>query len=393
MRVTALQQLSGREGPFVSVSMDVTRGDEVAARELEVHWRDLERGLTESGAPTGLLKSVGDALLEPTGRAGHVGRLVIADSSEVVVDLVLPRRPVQDEALFGSAPQVLPAFRALSDRLPYVLAEVDRTGADITVVGPLGAPSDHLQVQGSHDVIHRVAGGQLSQRRIQARAEDSWERNAAEVAKELETLISQHHPAVVLLGGDVVAVTDVLNAAGGQLKELAVRLRSGSRTDGSSKGARDAEIEGIIVGQQRAAHVALLDRFSTEEGRQQAAVQGLEDAVDAARRAQVQELLLHDDPASNHTVWMGTQPVEIGVTADDVRAMGVTDPVRVRADTALVWAVLSGDAGVTLLDPDERALSDGIGALLRWSDRSTPHDAIPSMPGHGAELGSHHREG
>jgi hypothetical protein len=393
MRLTALQQLSGRQGPFVSVSMDVTRGDEVAARELETRWRDLERGLKESGAPAGLLKSIGDALLEPTGQAGHVGRLVIADASEIVVDLVLPRRPVTEEALFGPAPLVLPAFRALSDRLPYLLAEVDRTGADITVVGPLGTPSDHLQVQGSHDVIHRVAGGQLSQRRIQARAEDSWAGNAAEVAKELETLIAQHHPAVVLLDGDVVAVTDVLSAAGGRLKELAVRLKSGSRADGASRTARDVQIEAVIVGQQRADHAALLDRFGTEEGRQQAAVQGLEDAVDAARRAQVQELFLHDDPASTRTVWMGSQPVEIGVTSDDVRTMGATDPVRVRADTALVWAVLSTDAGLTLLDPDERTLSDGIGALLRWSDRSTPHDAIPSMPGHGAELGSHHREG
>jgi hypothetical protein len=38
---------------------------------------------------------------------------------------------------------------------------------------------------------------------------------------------------------------------------------------------------------------------------------------------------------------------------------------------------------VTLLDPDGPALRNGIGAVLRWSDRSTPHDGVPSMPGHG----------
>ena len=62
-----------------------------------------------------------------------------------------------------------------------------------------------------------------------------------------------------------------------------------------------------------------------------------------------------------------------------------------RADTALIWALVNGDSGVTLLDPDQRELADGVGALLRWSDRSTPHDGVPSMPGHGDHTGAHHR--
>ena len=28
-------------------------------------------------------------------------------------------------------------------------------------------------------------------------------------------------------------------------------------------------------------------------------------------------------------------------------------------------------------------LADGVGALLRWSDESTPRSRVPSMPGHG----------
>ena len=191
---------------------------------------------------------------------------------------------------------MLPAFRALAETVPYLLASIDRTGADITVVDALGASVDTVEVQGSHDVVHKVAGGQMSGRRIQARAEDSWERNAAEVARELEELISRHHPAVVLLDGDAVAVSHLLDAAGGRLKELAVRLKYGGRGSGASTKSRDAEIAGVLVGQRRAANAALMDRFGTEEGRQEAAVQGLESVVDAARRAQIGELLLHDDP-------------------------------------------------------------------------------------------------
>ena len=393
MQIPALQQLTTHVGPFVSVSMDVSRNDERAVSEVQVRWQDLERKLTSAGAPAEVLSRIGEVVVEPTGEPGHQGRLVIADRDGIALNLVLPARPTRNEAFYGPAPHVLPAFRALAETVPYLLASIDRTGADITVVDALGASVDTVEVQGSHDVVHKVAGGQMSGRRIQARAEDSWERNAAEVARELEELISRHHPAVVLLDGDAVAVSNLLDAAAGRLKELAVRLKYGGRGSGASTKSRDAEIAGVLVGQRRSANAALMDRFGTEEGRQEAAVQGLESVVDAARRAQIGELLLHDDPSSTRTLWLGPGAGELGTTEEEVRSIGAADAVKVRADTALVWTVLSTDAGVTLLDPDDRALSDGIGALLRWSDRSTPHDAIPSMPGHGAVQGAHHRGG
>jgi hypothetical protein len=259
------------------------------------------------------------------------------------------------------------------------------------VVNSLGLTQDHREVAGSHDELHKVGGGQMSSRRIQARAEDSWARNAAEVAHELDRLIAEHHPALVLLDGDAVTVTDLLGAGSGRLSELAVRLSSGGRAAGVSTTARNAEIEAVLANHQRSVQANLLERFDAAEGRQQAAVQSLEDAVDAARRAQVEELFLHDDPASARTLWAGDQPFELGMSADDVRSLGAVNPTKIRADTALVWAVVSADSGVTLLDPDQHDLADGVGALLRWSDRSTPHDAVPSMPGHGIEPGLPHR--
>ena len=257
---------------------------------------------------------------------GPVGRLVVADPDGIALDLVLPARPVQDEVGSGPAPHLLPVFRALRDKVSYLLAEVDRTGAEVTVVNGLGLTQDHREVEGSHDELHKVGGGQMSSRRIQARAEDSWARNAAEVAHELDRLIAEHHPAVVLLDGDAVTVTDLLDAGSQRLSELAVRLSSGGRAAGVSTAARDAEIEGVLVNHQRSVQADLLERFGAAEGRQQAAVQSLEDAVDAARRAQVEELFLHDDPASTRTLWVGEQPFELGMSADDVRSLGAAEP-------------------------------------------------------------------
>ena len=242
---------------------------------------------------------------------------------------------------------------------------------------------DDVEVTGEHDVLHKVPGGGLSHRRIQARVEDSWARNAAEVAKELDALVARHRPAAVLLDGDKIAVADVLDAASGRVAEIAVRLHSGSRAEGASTEARDAELEGVLVQHVRAQREALLERFGTEEGRQGAAVQSLPDVVEVARRAQIEELLLHDDPMSTDRLWIGEQPLQIGLSREEVETLGATNPQEVRADTALVWALVHADSGLTLLDPDQRELRNGIAALLRWSDRSTPHDAVPSMPGHG----------
>jgi len=391
MRIPLLQHLSNRHGPFVTVSVDVTRTDEIAAREIELRWQELRRSATNKGVPEKLLVAMGETLLVPTGLSGPRGRLVVADPDGIALDLVLPERPVRNEIRYGPAPHLLPAFRALQGTIPYLLAEVDRTGADVTVVDLLGTDADHVHVQGTHDVVHKVPGGQTSQRRMQGRAEDSWARNAAEVAKELDALVAHHRPAAVLLAGDITAVGDVLDAASGQVRELAVRLSSGGRASGASAEALAAEVKTALADHQRAATAALMDRFNTAEGRQEAAVQSLEDVVDAARRMQIEELLLHDDPMSTLKLWVGDEPGQLGMRESDVRSLGATDPKKVRADIALVWALVYGDSGITLLDPDQRDLEDGVGALLRYADRSTPHDEIYSMPGRGTNKGAHHR--
>ena len=186
MRVPVLQQLSKRQGPFVTVSIDVSRAAEnPRSVTSSCAGRSTGGSCPAPASRTARLDEIGEIVLTPTGLAGPVGRLVVADADGIALDLVLPARPVQDEVGFGPAPHLLPVFRALRDKVPYLLAEVDRSGAEVTVVNGLGLTQEHHQVEGGHDELHKVGGGQLSSRRIQARAEDSWARNAAEVAREL----------------------------------------------------------------------------------------------------------------------------------------------------------------------------------------------------------------
>ena len=49
------------------------------------------------------------------------------------------------------------------------------------------------------------------------------------------------------------------------------------------------------------------------------------------------------------------------------------------AHVALVRAALGQDAGITVAEEGEVALADGVGALLRWSDDSTPGGTLLSQ--------------
>jgi hypothetical protein len=402
MRMDWASGLSGTTGPYATVATDASRNEEDSARENQLRWEGHARRLTELGAPDDVVKALGDTVTAPTHRGGRHGRLTVATSDGVVLDLVLPGPPVRESSLWGPVPQLLPAARVLRDHLTYVLAEVDSAGGEIHVVTPWGEVTQ--DVQGDHDELHAVPGGGWSHRRYRSRVEDSIARNADEVARVLADVVRDTRPELVLLAGEPKSVSELLDGAPGEIRSRAVRLQRGSRAAKDGEGALDAEIAAVVAERLRQRRAEVLDRFAGGEARQDSAVQSLPDVVGALQRGQVDELLLVDDPSSDLTLWATGQPGQLALDRADLAAMGVADDAReVRADAAISWALAGTGAGITIFDaaPEDPALEgdpdpasrpprlrDGIGAVLRWDDRSTPHDAAPSMPGHGEPAGA-----
>jgi hypothetical protein len=389
MRLHWLRDVLDHSGPFVTGCLDATHDDPAGEHEIDLRWSALETELRDHGAPDDLLARAREAATSSTGQAGKLGRLVVACPDGVVLDLTLPKPPLRSEAVYGPAPHLLPAVRGLSDDTPYVLVEVDHAGADVHWVGPRGVHEEQ-EVEGGHDVLHKIPGGGWAQRRYQSRVEDSWDRNAEAVAAELDSVVRRHRPPVVLLAGEPRAVSSLLAAVSQPVRDLAVVLDAGGRADGVDATARDEAVATALADHRRTVRAQVVDRFAAGESRQDVAVQSLESVVDALRRAQVDELLLRDDPTSTLRLWVGPEPLQLAATREEVEALGVQDPGEVRADVALVRAAVGSDAGITLWGAetdDEIDLTDGVGALLRWSDASTAHDAVPSMPGHGEAPG------
>jgi hypothetical protein len=382
-----LKPLLGRPGPFVTVHLDATRADAAGDEEVAGRWRALRRDLERAGASAGVLDAVEERVTRPTGVHGPHGRVVVADASEVVVDRVLREPPAVSTAVLDAVPVLLPAARAADQSTRFLLVEIDRQGADLTWsdgTGPRGEAKE--VVDGGHDVLHKVReGGGWGERRVQTRAEDSWERNAAVVAADLDKQVAERTPEIVLVTGDVRAVGLLRDAVGARVRELLVEVPGGSRADGVNAKAFKARVVEALDAHRARRRETVLDRFRTEQGRGGAAVTALEDVVTVLQRGQVAELLVDEAqtlpgaPLDGRTLWVGPEALQVATAAADLGALGVEGEGRAMpAGVALLRAALGQDAGLTIVPEGAAELVDGVGAVLRWSDGSTPSEAVPT---------------
>ena len=389
-----LKPLLGRPSPFTTVYLDVTRADAAGEAEATDRWKAVRRQLERDGAPARVLDEIGDLIATPTGVRGPHGRVIVSDADSVVVDRVLAEPPAQAHAVYGPVPALLPAIRAADQTVSYLLVVADRNGADLTwatggSVRTAGGPEVET-VEGGHDDVHKTREGGLD-RRSQTRAEDSWQRNAEAVAAVLDKRVSERNPDVVLLTGDLRAVTLVREAVAQHVTESLVEVPGGARGEGGHRevfDARVAEVLGAFRGRRRD---AVLDRFREAQGRGGGAVTALDDVIEVLRRGQVAELVLHVDALSQglseQQLWVGDEPLQLASSQGDLAAIGVSDGARqLPADVALVRAAIGQDAGLTFAENGSVDLVDGIGAVLRWSDGSTPSESVPTQSADQARL-------
>lgn len=90
------------------------------------------------------------------------------------------------------------------------------------------------------------------------------------------------------------------------------------------------------------------------------------------QRGQVDTVLLVNDESSTDMLWTAPEDPSL-VSVDDhvLREAGVADPVKVRADAALVRAIAGTGADLILVEPGEAPLEHGMGAVLRYADAGT----------------------
>lgn len=378
MELSFLRPVYTRPGPWASLYLDASRNTEDAHPALDVRWRGLREQLAGDGAPTATLTALDDLVRRHEPQPGDYGLAAFAADGEVVLAEFLPAPPVRDLARYGPLPHVMPLVAQRSEQVAWVRVLADRTGADIDAISAGGVPRRAV-VEGGHSYpIRRVKPGAWSQSNFQREAMTTWRRNTGDMAAATAELADQVGAEVVVIAGDPQARTMIAAQLPQRWQDRMVQTDAGSRAAGADPTALDDVTVQVIAETAAARAASALDRF----GMQQRVGAGLEAVVGALQRAQVDTMLIVDDPSSTSELWIGPEPTEIAVRAEELTELRVGEPQRVRADDALLRALVGTDATVTLLDANEAPeLADGVGAVLRYVDAATPRDQGDSGTG------------
>ncbi|MEV0136238.1 Vms1/Ankzf1 family peptidyl-tRNA hydrolase [Dactylosporangium sp. NPDC050688] len=373
MRLSMLRPLYEQAGPWASVYVDTSRNTEDGAEQVDLRWRAARESLAADGCDEDTLDAMEQAVLERPQEPGRHGLAVFAAHGAVALAQPLDAPPRREIAAFGPLPHTMPLVAQLGEQIPYVQVLVDHTGGFLTGTGP-GRLVRTASVEGSQDFpIRKSNVGGWQQSHWQQAAQESWQRNAGEVAVAVAELAEGCDAQVIVVGGDPRSRPMLVERLPERWRDLVVTTEAGARAAGADPHALD-EATIRAVAERAAAHETdVVDRYRMQRGRDAAAGDGLPAVVAALQRGQVDTVLLVDDPSSTQMLWAGPEPLQLSYDAAELHAMGVAAPWKVRADAALVRALACSDAGLTLVEPAELPVDGGVAALLRYADASTRH--------------------
>ena len=374
MDVTFLATVFSAPGPYATVCADVTHTTESADTEVELRVRAIREELTAQGAPASVVDAVAGTLLQAND-GGWLGTLrgralIVAADGTVVLDEALADAPRDPVSSWSPDPALLPVLRQLAGRVPHVVVVADRVGADISVASGTGQQVESQQVDGDTFHMRKVQVGGWAHNTYMHTAENQWEENAGLVADELHALVGRDGSRFVLLAGDVRARQLIADKASKEVSEVLVTMDGGGRAAGADRSVIDARAAELIAENEAAETTRALEQIDAAAAHG-LAVTGTALVVEALRKAQVETLVLADQP-DDEELFAGPGELEIGLTADDVAALGVTDAHRVPADLGMLRAAVGSDAQVVVVPRTAMPGDIPVAAVLRYTDASTP---------------------
>jgi len=380
MDLAFLSPLFERPGPWAAVYFDTSQIDESTPGHRELAAREVCRQLAEQGADQLTGHAVYEALWAYTHTSETAGRAVFASGGHVVLDPPLTESPHGTRVFFSALPHVAPLLELAPEEPVCLIAYIDRKGADLELRSPLGGHVvdvvEGAEAEGDDWPVHRTATADWSERRFQARVEDTWEENAAEIAEVLYGCQEETRADLLVLAGEARERRAVLDRLPPPLRLITVGSAHGGRAAGAGKRLLDED-----VARARQEHV----RRRTEEDLERfraalapspgppGAAEGVPARVEAAREHRIAELFVRPDgPDVRREVWVGAEPDQLAVRRTDMRYLGEQEPAVARADDALLRsAAMTGVEVLTVRheEGEDDIPAGGLGALLRWPYR------------------------
>lgn len=350
-------------GPFLSLELQTTAAVENAAQRAGLRWKNMRRDLADQGVPDEVLAAV-DAVLDDAHLDGDaIG--VIATSEGVLWTGHRFGDEQPDWARWELLPSLAPFLEWEQSQPPYVVVLADKTGADIEAFVPHGEDVDET-VKGGDDPISKVKPGGWSQRRFQQRAENVWEKNASEVAEAVNRVVHETGARVVVLTGEERILPLLREHLDPEVDRL-VRVVDGGRNADSGADELAVDVRRMVQTAVAEDTVALLREFREERGQMDQFADGPRAVAEALQRAQVETLLVHDEPDDPRTAFFGPDGSHVALEAASLKDLGVDHPQEARLADVLIRAALLTGADVRIVPhTSSSGPSDDVGAILRW---------------------------
>lgn len=364
METTSLKPLFDGPGPFISVHADVSRDHSDPSAQIDARWTAIRHELEHQGVSESIRDEIGRRLREPSHLPGTVHRTIIARGEEILMDEVRAGGTSwPEEVSVGPLPDLAGWIAQAADEVPFLLAEVDRTGAEVhAYVGQGRPPATSTEVEGETWEVRKLSIGGWAQDRYQRRAEENWRANAQQVAEEIEHLRKQHRPRVVAVAGEVRARSELLEAIKPPPEAddlVVVELTSGGRAAGASEETEWAEVEEALTAVLAQDQHDLLQRLERGVAEVEPTAFGLEPVAEALAKAEADTVVLELGRAREQTIDPARYP---GLPVTEL----VNGAGELPADQVLLAAAVLTGARVELASTGTVPRGDGIAATLRW---------------------------
>lgn len=348
------------EGPFVTCWLPAIDANEDPAHRLRLEWRHARAQVPD--APAGAVAAIEAALSSERGHRDAHGLLLVAGPNGDVAGVQLTDHLAAARAWCDPLPRLAPALRARQQVVPHIVVVADRAGADIEVLDHVADASDTVDGDTTH--IHRGHPGGWSQRRFQQRAENTWERNAAGVAAEVDALADAVGARLVVVTGDSRAVGFLTEHATERLRRVLHHVEGAGRSDRepfAEVADKVHRLEATLVASDL---TSLLERF-TAARQTDGAADGPERTLAMLSQSRVADLLVHDDPDDERTAAFDRDSRQVALDPATLEGIGLRPTVGRLVDVAL-WAAHATGADIHLVPAHgPHAPSGSVGGLLR----------------------------
>lgn len=351
--IATLARLLTEPGPwsyaYIDGHTDRPEPDEQARR------RGLHDRLAESNAPAADVDALTDAVSQDGGLPSPSTRYLLIRDGRVEFDArFLGPRHGSERIGHADIPPILPLLMHMQHDMPYLVVEVARAGARIRAGRTHRPTSVTHDLEGRTETLSKVPGGGLSQGRYQARTEEIWKENQAEVAEHVEEAVVDVRPAFLIVAGDVRARQLLVDALGTATRELVITVDANTLADGAAHDAIDDAVDRATA-QALENEIAEADARAEADGRSKGA-HGTDEVVRALQQARAQTLVMDMRWLdSDDSVFALDAPP--WVAQDEAESAGTAGSYRMPVAEGLARAAVLTGARV-MITADEPATAD-----------------------------------